>query len=54
MGMSHGYVKIESFYKKLSLNTQQFYCWDEKDNPDEVRIRICYNTGHEPAEKKQT
>ncbi len=43
-----------SLYKNLALNTQQFYCWDEKDNPDEVRMRICYNTGHEPIEKKQT
>jgi hypothetical protein len=41
-------------YKDLALNTQQFYCWDEKDDPDEVRISICYNTGHEPTEKKQT
>jgi len=25
-----------------------------KGYPDEVRIRISYNTGHEPIEKKQT
>ncbi len=29
---------LTSLYN-LSLNAQQFYCWDEKDNPDEVRIR---------------
>ena len=47
-------VRVYLVYKNQFLNTQQFYCWDEKNYPDEVRMRFCYNTGHEPMEKKQT